>query len=418
MKRFGIVGVGGFAATILRSILTVESEGAAHLEAAVVRHPAKYPDTVKRLEQEGRRLYLSLTEMLEKEHGQLDMVAIPTGIPYHAEMTVQALEAGLDVIVEKPVAATVQEVDAIIAAEKRTGHFCAVGYQHIHAPAMQTLREEVENGRLGKIRRMKCFANWPRGRVYYDRNGWAGEVMYDGRWVLDGPVTNALAHFLQNMFYLLGAETAWDVGIATLEGELYRANDIATYDTVALRAHMTTGADVLITLSHVVCENENPIIEIEAENATARWTFDGVKSVIHYRDGTIRSVETPSHVDFHAEAIRDGIAVAEGRRLRPRATPTNSRLHVLAVDLAFESCEGIHEIPQRYRKAVTLPNGDHRVEVPGMEEAVRRSFAEFKLFSELGLPWAHAARPVSGSDYVSFPQSPKLRAELAKLSAK
>lgn len=144
MKHIGIVGVGGFAATVLRSILAVEQDGLAHLDAAVIRNPAKYADTLEKLRQQGRTIYTTVSEMLEKERGRVDIVALPVGIPYHSELAIQALEAGYDVLLEKPVAATVQEVDAIIAAEKRTGHFVAIGYQHIQTPAIQALRQALK----------------------------------------------------------------------------------------------------------------------------------------------------------------------------------------------------------------------------------------------------------------------------------
>ncbi len=416
MKRIGIVGVGGFAATVLHSILFIEREGLAHLAAAVIRNPAKYPDVVKQMQGEGRKVYPSLPEMLENEKGKFDIVSIPTGIPYHSEMAIQALEAGCDVVLEKPIAATVQEVDAIIAAEKRTGHFCAIGYQHIHTPAIQSLREEVENGRLGKIKRAKCYALWPRGRSYYERNSWAGQVKVEGRWVLDGPLTNALAHFLHNMFYLIDAESGWRAAIESLRAELYRGKDIPTYDTVCLRARMNQGAEVFIALSHAVGQLQNPIMEIEAENASAVWMMDGAKAVIRYRDGTVRTVETPSERDFHADAFRDAIAVAEGKRARPLTTPLNGRPHVLAVDLAFESSGGILNIPLSYRQAASSSRPDRDAQIRGMEDIIRRSFAEFKLFSELGAPWAQPGSEVRAAGYTEFPRSAQLREALSALT--
>jgi len=413
MKVIGIVGVGGFARTILRSILALEIEGLAHLEGAVIRNPAKYPAAIEKMKSEGRTVYVSLADMLKRGRDKIDLIAIPTGIPSHSALAIQALEAGYDVVLEKPVAATVQEVDAIVEAERRTGHFCAIGYQHIHTAAIQTLREEVENGRLGKLKRLKCYALWPRNRTYYDRNIWAGQIKSEGNWVLDGPLTNALAHFLNNMLYLLNVEGGGQATIESLRAELYRANDIPTYDTICLRAHMGSGAEVFIALTHAVDKLQNPIIEIEAENASATWAFDGAKTAIHYRDGVMRTVEGMGRYPS-AQVFRDAIAVAEGNRPRPLFTAADGRNHVLAVDLAFESSGGITALPGSECKVNALGD-DSRTVMQGLDSIVERAFAEFKLFSELGIPWAQPPSEVSGAGYTEFPQSARLRAHLDEL---
>jgi predicted dehydrogenase len=416
MKHIGIVGVGGFAATVLRGILATEQEGLSHLDAAVIRNPAKYADTLEKLRQQGRTIYMSVPEMLEKERGRIDIVALPVGIPYHSELAIQALEAGYDVLLEKPVAATVQEVDAIIAAEKRSGHFVAIGYQHIQTPAIQALRQAIESGKLGHIKQAKCYAIWPRPLSYYTRNHWAGQIKVNGRWVLDGPVTNALAHFLHNMFYLVDIECGGQAAIESVQAELYRGKDIPTYDTVCLRAHMSSGAEVQIALSHSVGVNENPVIEIEAENATVNWSQDDTKSVTRFRDGTIMTVESPTWTEFNKECVRDAIYVAEGRRARPLSTPQNSRNQVLAVDLAFESSEGVWDIPASFRETVIVGKNDPLAKVVGMEEVIRRTFTEFKMPSELGAPWAHPAKTVSAEGYREFPRSKALGEKLDKLA--
>ena len=411
MQRIGIIGVGGFAASVLKAVRLVESEGIARLEAAVIRNPAKHPETLKQLQAEGRRILASPQDLFDWGQGKLDIISIPTGIPSHSRLAVQALEAGFNVVMEKPIAATVQEVDAIIAAEKRTGRFCAVGYQHIHTPALQMLREEVANGNMGHIIKAKTYALWPRGSSYYTRNTWVGDLWADGNWVLDGPITNANAHHLNNMLYLVDVEAGRQAQITQLQGELYRANDIQTYDTGAIRLNMNTGAVIHFYLTHAVGREVNPITDIVAEKATARWTHDGAKAVIRYKDGVVRSVEGEGN-NSHAEVFRVAIAVLEGRRSELIFTVRDGRHHVLAVDLMFESCGEVVQIPASARKVVALPNGERRVEVPGMEELVEQAYAEEKLLSEVGAPWGKPTPWVSAEGYTSFPRSEALRAFL------
>jgi len=412
MQRIGIIGVGGFATSVLKAIRLVESEGIARLDAAVIRNPAKHPETLKQLQTEGRRILASPQDLFDWGQGKLDIISIPTGIPSHSRLAVQALEAGFNVVMEKPIAPTVQEVDAILAAEKRTGRFCAIGYQHIHTPALQMLREEVSGGNMGHILKAKTYALWPRGSSYYTRNTWVGDLWADGNWVLDGPITNANAHHLNNMLYLVDAEANRQARITKLQGELYRANDIQTYDTGAIRLAMSTGAVIHFYLTHAVGREVNPITDIVAEKATARWTHDGAKAVIRYENGVVRSVEGEGN-NSHAEVFRVAIAVLEGRRSELIFSARDGRNHVLAVDLMFESCGEVVEIPASARKVVSLPNGERRVEVPGMEELVEQAYAEEKLLSEVGAPWGKATPWVSAEGYDSFPRSDQLRAFLA-----
>ncbi len=411
MKRIGIVGIGGFAAEHLRNILTLEAEGLTRLEGAVIRNPAKYPETVAQLRQGGRAIYASLTDMLEHARGRINIISLPVGVPYHRDMAIQALEAGCDVILEKPSAATVQDVDALVETQQRTGHFCVIGYQLVHTPSIQMLREEIERGRLGKIKRIKCYALWPRDwHAYYKRNPWAGQLIVDGQWVLDGPCSHACSHYLNNMLYLLNIENGGEVGIESLRAELYRANAIPSHETVCLRARISSGAELFMTVSLAVNTTQDPIMEIEAEKAAVMWTMDNAKAVIHYRDGTVRTVETPGPTAILV--YRDALAAAEGSLPRPLFIVGEDRLQVLASNLAFESSEGIVTIPEQCREVIPQANNDYRVVVKGLEEIIWQAYCEARLFSELGVPWATSPTEVSGASYTEFPRSAKLRAYL------
>ncbi|HUT21295.1 MAG TPA: Gfo/Idh/MocA family oxidoreductase, partial [Anaerolineae bacterium] len=231
MIRFGIVGIGGFAGTWVRSLRSLEERGVARLEAAVVRNRDKYADQVVGMEKEGRRIYATLDEMLAAGHGTLDVIGVPTGIPFHEPMAVQAMEAGFNVVIEKPVAGTIQEVQRIAMAEQRTGRWCAVGYQQIYSPSVQWLRAKLRSGALGALVEARSVISWPRPLSYYERNAWAGQLRSNGRWTLDGPATNATAHFINNLTYLAQAAEENDFAIASVRAELYRSKAIPSYDT-------------------------------------------------------------------------------------------------------------------------------------------------------------------------------------------
>jgi predicted dehydrogenase len=408
MKRIGIVGVGGFASTILRSVMLVESEGLATLEGAAIRNPPKRQAIYDMLKDQGRPIFASMDEMIESIGEKLDIISIPAGIPSHSRLAIKAMEAGFDVVLEKPVAATIQEVDAIIETSERTGHFCAIGYHHTHTPAIMMLRDEIARGRFGKIKSAKCYALWPRGSSYYGRNVWAGKLWAEDNWVLDGPITNANAHFLNNMLNLVDVEMGGEATIESLQGELYHAKDIPTYDTGCLRATMNSGAVIHFYLSHAVNRLQNPITIVEGENGTATWYFDGAKLVLEYDHDVVYTAEGMGN-DAHAEVFRDAIAVAEGRRERPIFTVKDGRNHVLAVNLLFESSGGIRRIPAGETYREDLGGGESQICVKGMEETVEAAFEVPELLAEQAPPWATPGVEVKGAGYTEFPQSPDLR---------
>ena len=134
---FGLVGVGNFARSYLGSVKQLEEEGLAQLSAVVVRNPAKYPEQCDEMRDRGVPILSSLDELLERQ--DIEAVGLPTPIQTHAPMTVAALDAGFHVLVEKPPAATIQEVDEMIAARDRSGKVCAVGFQLITDEGIQTI---------------------------------------------------------------------------------------------------------------------------------------------------------------------------------------------------------------------------------------------------------------------------------------
>ncbi len=130
-----------------------------------------------------------------------DVLTVPIGIHHHVPVSVTALQAGLHVYCEKPVAATVQDVDTLIDAQARPGRQVAVGYQHICSNAMQQLKQRVVSGRLGQLHTATMLCGWPRSKQYYSRNEWTGKLRIGRDWILDSPANNAHAHYVLNLLF-------------------------------------------------------------------------------------------------------------------------------------------------------------------------------------------------------------------------
>src|SRR5690606_23790349 len=136
---------------------------------------------------------------------------------------------------EKPLSATVDEALAMIEARDRANRTVAVGYQLSYSKKIQALKQDMMNGVFGKPIRFRTMALWPRADSYYDR-AWAGRIQDDhGRLIFDSVANNATAHYIHNMFYVLGKEIDRSAQPARVTAELYRARLIQNYDTAVMR---------------------------------------------------------------------------------------------------------------------------------------------------------------------------------------
>jgi predicted dehydrogenase len=97
------------------------------------------------------RVYDSYADLLAKEREKLDAVVVLTPPVLHEAPVVSAMEAGVPVICEKPLATTPQEARAIREAERRNKAFLAVTYNYTGYPALRELRSLIHEGRLGKL---------------------------------------------------------------------------------------------------------------------------------------------------------------------------------------------------------------------------------------------------------------------------
>src|SRR5690606_34582742 len=108
------------------------------------------------------------------------------------------------------------------------------------------------SGAFGKPKRLRTIVLWPRSDRYYAR-GWAGKLRDQaGNLVMDSVANNATAHYIHNMFYVLGRATDESARPARVTAELYRANRIENYDTAAMRVHTEDGVELLYFGSHAV----------------------------------------------------------------------------------------------------------------------------------------------------------------------
>lgn len=274
--RVGQIGISGYGVIHFEQVMQLVDSGRAEFSATVVINPGQVRGQLDVLKRLGTRIYSSADAMFEAERGKLDLVCIPTGIACHESMTVQALESGANVLVEKPAAGSVAAVRRMMDAERKNGKFVAVGFQHIYAREVQFIKSLLVTGQFGAVRKVFCKGTWPRGDQYYSRNNWAGRrFAADGMPVFDSPVNNAFAHYLNLELFFSGIRFGESARAVSVDGALLRARpEIETFDTCALHFKTENSVDIYTLLTHSTDVNRNPAIRIECENGAVYWCAD------------------------------------------------------------------------------------------------------------------------------------------------
>ena len=144
--RVGIIGTGWIAESHIESYLHMPDVQVVALADLV---PGKAERFAEHYGLKDVHFYPDHASMLKAE--KLDAVSVCTYNRTHAECTIAALEAGVNVLLEKPMCVTTEEAAQIIRAEKKSGKLLSIGFQPRMDPNMQMIKKIVDSGALGEI---------------------------------------------------------------------------------------------------------------------------------------------------------------------------------------------------------------------------------------------------------------------------
>lgn len=267
--RVALVGISGYARRHLELLRAFASQ--LELVAAVVIEKDQQLEDAGILRQAGVRIHPDFAGMIAAEAGHIDLCVIPTGIQWHARMTIAALEAGANVLVEKPLAGCLADALAIQACEKRTGRWVAVGFQDIYSAGAMGLKTQLCNGRIGRLKSIRFLGLNARNDEYYARNHWAGSLEKDGATTNDSPLNNAFAHLANLALFFGGDSFARSAEVTVESADLWRARKIESFDTAVVRAKSKSGIDFWFGVSHACAGSPSPLLEIKGEHGMAEW---------------------------------------------------------------------------------------------------------------------------------------------------
>jgi len=236
--------------------------------------------------------------------------------------------------------------------------------------------------------------------AYYRRNDWAGRLRDEvtGRWILDGPANNAMAHSLHNLFFLLGPQIHLSALPRSIDAELYRAFPIESCDTAVCRATTTDGAVVLFYASHATERSIDPRFRLEFEEAVITHGEDAPVIVAVDRAGRRKEYGSPDATPQFRK-LEAAVEFVRGRG-EIVCGPEAAMPQTLAVDGMHDSVPEIPALPVSLLRLETSPE---RVWTAGLDDLLRRCYRDGTLPAETGVPWAVAGRRVELGDYRSFP---------------
>ena len=164
--------------------------------------------------------YTNYKEMLAKEKPEL--VAIATESGKHAAIALDCIAAGCNVIIEKPIALSIADADAIIDASRKAGVVVCANHQNRFNKSVQKIREALDKGRFGKMFYGTAHIRWCRDWEYYSRANWRGTWEQDG-----GALMNQCIHNIDLLRWMLGDEIDTVIGMTDrLNHEYIEAEDL------------------------------------------------------------------------------------------------------------------------------------------------------------------------------------------------
>ena len=196
--RYALIGCGRIATNHMKAALNNQLEIVAvcdilpsKMEELLSKHDLEKDAAIKR--------YTDYKEMIQELDPELISIATESGI--HAEIALHCIDHGVNVIIEKPMAMSMEDADEIIRRSKEKGVKVSACHQNRFNIAIQELRKAIESGRFGKLSHGTIHVRWNRGPQYYEQASWRGTWEQDG-----GALMNQCIHGIDLLRWMMGDE--------------------------------------------------------------------------------------------------------------------------------------------------------------------------------------------------------------------
>lgn len=149
------------------------------------------------MENDNIKRYDDYKQMIEKEN--LDLVAIATESGLHAKIALYCIDKGINCIIEKPIAMSMQDARKICAAAEKNHVVVCANHQNRFNKSIQKIHEAVAEGRFGKLFHGTAHVRWNRNEGYYTQAPWRGTWEQDG-----GCLMNQCIHNIDLLRWMMG----------------------------------------------------------------------------------------------------------------------------------------------------------------------------------------------------------------------
>jgi len=196
--KYALIGCGRIATNHIKAVLNNKLELVAvcdvvpeHMENLLLKHNLQEDTSIKR--------YTDYKKMIEENEIELAGIATESGI--HAEIALYCIEHGIHVIIEKPMAMSIEDANKIIKLSEEKGIKVSACHQNRFNVAIQEMRKALEAGRFGKLSHGSIHVRWNRNKDYYTQAPWRGTWKQDG-----GALMNQCIHGIDLLRWMMGNE--------------------------------------------------------------------------------------------------------------------------------------------------------------------------------------------------------------------
>lgn len=233
--KYALIGCGRISMNHIKAALNNQLEIVAvcdlveeHMETLLKKHGLERDKSIRR--------YKDFRKMLEEVKPELVSIATESGS--HAEIALYCIDAGIHVIIEKPMAMCMKDSEEIIRKSREKNIKVSACHQNRFNIAVQEMRKALEQGRFGKLSHGSIHVRWNRNQDYYEQASWRGTWAQDGgalmnqcihgidllRWTFEDEVEEVYGQTRQQFHHYLEAE---DIGMAVVR---FKNGAIATIE--------------------------------------------------------------------------------------------------------------------------------------------------------------------------------------------
>lgn len=233
--KYALIGCGRIATNHIKAAMNNGLEFVAvcdvlpaAMEELLTKHNIENDKTIKR--------YTDYKKMITENDIELISIATDSGV--HAEIALYCINNGINVIIEKPIAMSIEDADEIIRCSNEKKVAVSACHQNRFNLAVQEMRNALEEKRFGKLSHGSVHVRWNRNQNYYDQAAWRGKWASDGgslmnqcihgidllRWMMGEEVEEVYGATRQQFHHYLEAE---DIGMAVVK---FKNGSIATIE--------------------------------------------------------------------------------------------------------------------------------------------------------------------------------------------